>query len=88
MWTATWDAQRKGKKTKTKVQKKENKVCEYFFEFIFVFCYFFSSAAVYTKRISRYWRDTSLAAQFLIGCLLPSVQQQQENTAPFHTEQT
>ncbi len=37
---------------------------------------------------ARYWRDTSLAAQVLIGCLMPSVQQQQANTAPFHTEQT
>ncbi len=43
---------------------------------------------LYTMRISCYWRDMSLAAQFLIGCLLPSIQQQEANTAPFHTEQT
>ncbi len=39
-------------------------------------------------RVSCFWRDMSLAAQFLIVCLLQSVQQQQANTALFHTEQT
>ncbi len=51
-----------------------------------VFWYFLSPAAVDTTCVS--WRDMILAAQFLIGCLLPSLQQQQANTAPFHTEQT
>ncbi len=83
---ASWDAQSQEHKDKRK--KTRSKICEDFFEFLSVFWYFLSPAAVYTTHVSCYWRDMSIAAQFLIGCLLPSVQQQQANTAPFHTDQT
>ncbi len=83
---ASWDAQSQEHKDKSK--KARSKICKYFFEFLSVFWYFFSPAAVYTTDFSCYWRDMSLAAQVLIGWLLPSVQQQQANITPFHTEQT
>ncbi len=41
------------------------------------------SVALLASRVSCYWRAMSLTAQFLIGCLLLSVQQQQANTARF-----